>query len=94
MRHRNILFRLAPLALAAHLAWSGPAAAQGAPGTQGPLTPAPMRRWPRRSTSAPRPSRTSSSPGAATSTSIRNWATRKRAPPSWWPTICARWAWR
>ena len=41
MRHRNILFRLAPLALAAHLAWSGPAAAQGAPGTQGPLTPAP-----------------------------------------------------
>lgn len=41
MRHRNILFRLAPLALAAHLAWSGPAAAQGAPGTQGPLAPAP-----------------------------------------------------
>lgn len=41
MRHRNILFRLAPLALAAHLAWSDPAAAQGAPGTQGPLTPAP-----------------------------------------------------
>lgn len=41
MRHRNILFRLAPLALAAHLARSGPAAAQGAPGTQGPLTPAP-----------------------------------------------------
>lgn len=41
MRHRNILFRLAPLALAAHLAWSSPAAAQGAPGTQGPLTPAP-----------------------------------------------------
>ena len=35
MRHRNILFRLAPLALAAHLAWSGPAAAQGAPGTRG-----------------------------------------------------------
>ena len=41
MRHRNILFRLAPLALAAHLAWSASAAAQGAPGTQGPLTPAP-----------------------------------------------------
>lgn len=42
MQHRKILFRLAPLALAAHLALSGPAAAQSAPGTQGPLAPAPM----------------------------------------------------
>ncbi|WP_241145623.1 amidohydrolase [Achromobacter xylosoxidans] len=41
MQHRKILFRLAPLALAAHLAFSGPAAAQSAPGTQGPLAPAP-----------------------------------------------------
>ena len=41
MQHRKILFRLAPLALAAHLALSGPAAAQSAPGTQGPLAPAP-----------------------------------------------------
>ncbi|WP_241055427.1 amidohydrolase [Achromobacter xylosoxidans] len=41
MQHRKILFRLAPLALAAHLACSGPAAAQSAPGTQGPLAPAP-----------------------------------------------------
>ena len=34
MRHRNILFRLAPLALAAHLAWSGrpPRKARLAPG--------------------------------------------------------------
>ena len=35
------LFRLAPLALAAHLLIAGPAAAQPAPGTQGPLMPAP-----------------------------------------------------
>jgi len=35
------LFRLAPLALAAHLLIAGPAAAQPAPGTQGPLVPAP-----------------------------------------------------
>lgn len=35
------LFRLAPLALAAHLLFAGPAAAQPAPGTQGPLMPAP-----------------------------------------------------
>lgn len=35
------LFRLAPLALAAHLLIGGPAAAQPAPGTQGPLMPAP-----------------------------------------------------
>lgn len=42
MQHRKILFRLAPLALAAHLAFSGPAAAQSAPGTQGPLAPAPI----------------------------------------------------
>ncbi|WYX16826.1 amidohydrolase [Achromobacter xylosoxidans] len=41
MQHRKILFRLAPLALAAHLAFSGPAAAQSVPGTQGPLAPAP-----------------------------------------------------
>lgn len=42
MQHRKILFRLAPLALAAHLAFSGPAAAQSAPGTQGPLALAPI----------------------------------------------------
>lgn len=41
MQRRNPLFRLAPLALAAHLLMAGPAAAQGAPGTQGPLAPAP-----------------------------------------------------
>src|SRR5688500_7555722 len=35
------LFRLAPQALAAHLLITGPAAAQPAPGTQGPLMPAP-----------------------------------------------------
>ena len=48
MQHRKILFRLAPLALAAHLALSGPAAAQSAPGTQGPLAPAPMPELARR----------------------------------------------
>ncbi len=41
MPRPNTLFRLAPLALAAHLLMSGPAAAQSAPGTQGPLAPAP-----------------------------------------------------
>lgn len=41
MPQPNALFRLAPLALAAHLLVSGPAAAQSAPGTQGPLVPAP-----------------------------------------------------
>ncbi|QYJ19610.1 amidohydrolase [Achromobacter sp. ES-001] len=41
MQSRNMRFRLAPLALAAHLLMSGPAAAQSAPGTQGPLAPAP-----------------------------------------------------
>ena len=41
MPRPNPLFRLAPLALAAHLLMSGPAAAQSAPGTQGPLAPAP-----------------------------------------------------
>ncbi|MDT4815227.1 amidohydrolase [Achromobacter agilis] len=41
MPQPNALFRLAPLALAAHLLMSGPAAAQSAPGTQGPLAPAP-----------------------------------------------------
>lgn len=41
MQARNTLFRLAPLALAAHLLMAGPAAAQSAPGTQGPLAPAP-----------------------------------------------------
>ena len=40
MPQRNSLFRLAPLALAAHLIFSGPAAAQGAPGTQGAVQPA------------------------------------------------------
>ena len=29
-----------------------------------------------------------------TSTSTPNWATRKRAPPRWWPTTCARSAWK
>lgn len=41
MQSRKTLFRLAPLALAAHLLMAGPAAAQSAPGTQGPLAPAP-----------------------------------------------------
>jgi amidohydrolase len=41
MPYRKPLFRLAPLALAAHLLMAGPAAAQSAPGTQGPLVPAP-----------------------------------------------------
>ncbi|MGE8687963.1 MAG: amidohydrolase [Achromobacter sp.] len=41
MPQSNALFRLAPLALAAHLLMAGPAAAQSAPGTQGPLVPAP-----------------------------------------------------
>jgi len=41
MPQPNALFRLAPLALAAHLLLTGPAAAQSAPGTQGPLVPAP-----------------------------------------------------
>lgn len=41
MQARNTLFRLAPLALAAHLLMAGPAAAQSAPGTQGALAPAP-----------------------------------------------------
>lgn len=41
MQARKSLFRLAPLALAAHLLMAGPAAAQSAPGTQGPLAPAP-----------------------------------------------------
>ncbi|MFY0476782.1 amidohydrolase [Achromobacter marplatensis] len=41
MQSRKTLFRLAPLALAAHLLMAGPAAAQSAPGTQGPLPPAP-----------------------------------------------------
>jgi len=41
MQARKTLFRLAPLALAAHLLMAGPAAAQSAPGTQGPLPPAP-----------------------------------------------------
>ncbi|MFY4008288.1 amidohydrolase [Achromobacter denitrificans] len=41
MPRPNTLFRLAPLALAAHLLMSGPAAARSAPGTQGPLAPAP-----------------------------------------------------
>ncbi|MDH0685197.1 amidohydrolase [Achromobacter animicus] len=40
MPQRNSLFRLAPLTLAAHLIFSGPAAAQGAPGTQGTVQPA------------------------------------------------------
>lgn len=37
MPYRKTVFRLAPLALAAHLAFAGAAAAQGAPGTQGPV---------------------------------------------------------
>ncbi|MGE8633421.1 amidohydrolase [Achromobacter piechaudii] len=41
MQSRNMRFRLAPLALAAHLLMGGAAFAQSAPGTQGPLTPAP-----------------------------------------------------
>ena len=41
MKQRTLAWRLAPLALAAHLAMSGLAAAQSAPGTQGPLQPAP-----------------------------------------------------
>ncbi len=41
MQSRKTVFRLAPLALAAHLLMAGPAAAQSAPGTQGPLAPAP-----------------------------------------------------
>ncbi|WKK19693.1 amidohydrolase [Achromobacter insolitus] len=41
MPYRKPLFRLAPLALAAHLLMAGPAVAQSAPGTQGPLVPAP-----------------------------------------------------
>ena len=41
MRSLNMRFRLAPLALAAHLLMGGAAFAQSAPGTQGPLTPAP-----------------------------------------------------
>lgn len=41
MQSRKTMFRLAPLALAAHLLMAGPAAAQSAPGTQGPLVPAP-----------------------------------------------------
>jgi amidohydrolase len=41
MQSCKTVFRLAPLALAAHLLMVGPAAAQSAPGTQGPLAPAP-----------------------------------------------------
>ena len=41
MQSRKTMFRLAPLALAAHLLMADPAAAQSAPGTQGPLVPAP-----------------------------------------------------
>ncbi|KNY08910.1 N-acyl-L-amino acid amidohydrolase [Achromobacter piechaudii] len=41
MQSRNMRFRLAPLALAAHLLMGGAAVAQSAPGTQGPLAPAP-----------------------------------------------------
>lgn len=41
MQSRNMRFRLAPLALAAHLLMGGAAFAQSAPGTQGPLAPSP-----------------------------------------------------
>ena len=41
MAYSKAVFRLAPLALAAQLLMAGPAAAQSAPGTQGPPVPAP-----------------------------------------------------